>query len=145
MAIPIQDQVANLEQSKRLKELGVNVESEFAFVERLDKMELTHVGEFNRWAFQYSEPMAHERVNLPAYTVAELGVAIGSGYYTFQSDLHKGNWAVSTIDDVLVWSFGKEGKPIIFPTEAQARAQLLIHLIESGELKIEEVNKRLNK
>lgn len=131
----IEDQVCTIEQAKKLKELGVVQESYLYHFKGL--------GNDDTWRItsKIFLPLAREEKEFnnhiySAFTVAELGVAIGSGYYTYngQNGLE---WVCYNKHDVFIINGER------FPTEAQARAALLIHLIEKGTLKVDEVNKRL--
>lgn len=128
MAIPIQDQVVPLAESKRLKELGVKQESYFTWVNSPVRGMVCGI----------KNEMTDMLENFSAFSVAELGIMIGGGYYTFPHD--DGSFAC--------YKFGAYmGDTMLlksdFPTEAQSRAALLIHLIENKILSVDEVNKRL--
>lgn len=83
----------------------------------------------------------------PAYTVAELGQMLPDEYLRndidkdFEMQHGRGVWPTGTN-----WGARFErssGGTEFFPTEAQARAHLLIHLLESKLTTPEETNKRL--
>jgi hypothetical protein len=104
----LENQVTNLELSKRLKELGVKQESLFYWKEYDGRWWLDYCGkpwdEFkDRWA--------------SAFTVAELGEIIGAE--TLSIDFVQ--------DDI---------------TEADASAEVLIHLIENNILNFEQIIKK---
>lgn len=137
MAIPIQDQVCLLDQAKKLKELGVRTRSQFDWKEfEHKKTKEIKVG----WTFGgvgewYSLKSYNILNSYGAWNVAELGLMIGSGYYTSLNQDNTWN-CFDWHDNAALY--------VDFPTEAQARSSLLIHLLETGVLKIEDVNKRLN-
>ena len=110
MILPLESQVCSLDSAKRLKELGCPQESLFY------------------WTFDEGYSISQSRVSLfgqpiySAYTVAELAEMIPSSF-----DLPKKEM-VSTIgkEFPFVWIY-KEG---IKQTEAEARAQMLINIVE---------------
>lgn len=115
----IQDQCCSLEQAKRLKELGVRGESTF----QCTKNGIPQTG-----------PLMYQLWN-----VAELGVMLPSEVYTRYTGSnphHNAPW--EWVDDAEGESLG------VYDTEAQARAALLIHLIERDHTTADEVNARLN-
>lgn len=134
----IEDQVCSLEQAKKLKELGIEQNTEFTWVCVMPDP----VGE--QW---YYVPAARHDTrkeienaeNLAAaFTVAELGVMLPLYYSSYVSDNRKSWYCLKdgTQEDYSKYEF-TESK-----TEAQARALMLIHLLEN-EIEAEEVNSRL--
>jgi len=124
----LQDQVCTLAQAKRLKELRV-IGGLFTFYgDEYRPYELEWTGEPEAMAgYEWEE-------TYPAFTVAELGVMLGnhlSGITVVHSNAHE------AIGNAILNGGGAEG------TEAQARAALLIHLLETGEISVSEVNKRI--
>jgi hypothetical protein len=91
----------------------------------------------------------------PAFTVAELGKMLPSGFYSTYND-HHGYWHCLFVE---VWDEDDEpnARPFAIPgwkitaevddeemqTEAQVRAALLVHLLESNLTTAEEINNRL--
>jgi len=129
----IENQVCTLEQARRLKELGIDQRSEYAHIlVPVKGFVLEHIAEFNRWAFQYNEPLSVDREKYSAFTVAELGVMIdikNKRDSVFNPELYK-------IYHLLDNYTGKE-------SEAFVRASLLISALLSGVITPEECNKRL--
>jgi hypothetical protein len=138
-------QVIILQQAKRLKELGIVQESAFYH-------------DLNMYDEQWGLIPKHEleqKVEVlgigeaySAFTVAELGVLLprdkyGAGrYYTIQ-DAYLPTLGFS------VWDFNEneqvETVEKVYLTEAEARAALLIFLLENNHTTAEEVNQRLLK
>lgn len=74
----------------------------------------------------------------PAFTVAELGIMMPWSYSTVRHS--------EFLPDEESWSVEKNGESdsdTSYLTEAQARAALLIHLLETNQLTADEANKRL--
>lgn len=137
----LSDQVCTLEQAKRLKELGVLQNSEWHWIypvkesvisSLIDIYHKSFVVEIlsdtneNRWNAQF--PHSHAA----AYSVAEMGVMLHWGndtmYHTNQG------WGTFDMDETHIGPY---------PTEAEARGALLIHLLETNAITADEVNKRL--
>jgi hypothetical protein len=115
MTLP--DQLSPLSASKRLKELGV-VQDKAHYYYQWDELYPAHLIDFGN-------------PHIAAFTVAELGVML--------EEHSEGIWRgevnyffAPNMDDI------RE-----FETEASARSAYLIHLLETGVLTVEEVNKRL--
>lgn len=149
-------QVCSLEQAKKLKELGVNADSLFY-----------HVTNEN-WPNGKHEDIIHINFHgtykaigctfYPAFTVAELGVMMptdedGVGEYYSMKDfgflIGSGNkhdvdgFSVSEAFPVNRLYQIPEGLNGVFLTEAQARAGLLIHLLQNGKVTSSDCNARL--
>jgi hypothetical protein len=123
----LQEQVCTLEQAKRLRELGCKQKSGVAWFFSLGTMHPTP----NDWYLTESATTVMNFGGISAYTVAELGEML-----ILQSVVIKEHIEfVFTADKYLVL-FGTTiyGKKIYsyFPTEAQARAALLIHCLEQS-------------
>lgn len=135
----IEDQCCTLEQAERLNNLGVKYSSpQYVYILRLDEFKLSNVDEYNRWAAQYNALFVHETKHFPAFTVAELGVLLPD-YYESHRGLLKETWYCDDVnkpDQHNDW-FAME------KTEAQARAAMLIYLLENKLITPEEVNQRL--
>jgi len=118
----LEDQVCSLELAKRIKEFGVKQESYFEWVNvnfALGKWEIFQVDE-------------DDKVNtkVSAFTVAELGEMLPVGYKSFKQP-HDGpiEW--------VCWDDTSEIKVpnFIAETEADARAEMLVYLLEKGIVK----------
>ncbi len=142
-------QVISLEQAKRLKELGVYGSALFYYeifeVSGKEDYHLIYIG---------IGPFPNNHGFIPAYTVAELGEVLSSfkyethGFPMFLSDAHCDDFVAEKIKK---WQCGYRNakNPEIntdtnAPTEAEARAAMLIHLLESNLTTAAEVNERLN-
>lgn len=110
-------QVCTLEQGKRLQELGV----EGSFLHHFN-------GEIKSeaWGADY----------YPAFSVAELGAMLPDEYYSKRTVHGWICYNTMGINPASHYGFGR--------TEAEARAYILIHLLETGKLTPEEVNQRLS-
>lgn len=137
----IETQVCTIEQAKKLKELGVIQDSQCYW--RHDQVE--HVDGVNSWSDQESlgEMIKHydskwspdwrdEYEIYSAFTVAELGAML-SGKNGFPQ---KG-W------EDKYWYDHINGNHQKFKTEAEARAAVLIDLLERKVIKVAHVNQRL--
>ena len=148
----IQDQVCSLEQAKKLSELGVNSQSLWYYI-RADEYEFALVPD--GWVvddavpdLRYWESVATCHEQYSAFTVAELGVMLPhdleefqlSTWYAPKRKLYRSQYRLNR------GSISDEDFPEDFAqgtTEAECRASMLIHLLESGKLTPEEVNNRL--
>lgn len=119
-------QVTNLELSKRLKELGVKQESSFYWHRSIPV-------DLNDWALVRVNAGGVAMEYISAFTVAELGEMLPERYFTQKWDC---KW--SGYQEI------SEGKKALLPvcfesftsdTEADARARMLIYLIEQGLVK----------
>jgi hypothetical protein len=116
----IEQQVCGLELAKKLKELGVKQESFFCWMDgttpptlwRDEALKENYKGAYR---FVYS-----------AFTVAELGEMLPSERSTFR-DQHSGKWKIY-VHSVMS---GLVSKVIQAEIEADARAEMLIHLVEN--------------
>ena len=122
-------QVCTLEQAKKLKELGVSGHSVFFHIptDTILKSIITtepdgiHIG----------------RKHYAAFTVAELGHMLPSLYVSgwFGESPADFNW--------MVWPNGVSANIEEGETEAQARASMVIRLLERHEITAEQINTRL--
>lgn len=149
----LQNQVCSLQQAKKLKELGICQNSHFSWcgdeTQRLMDNGKDGIAVSN-WVF-LSETLPvnnqeedHRRL-VPsakpfaaAFTVAELGVMLPDAFESISAkELHGTVW------------YGIDQNGNFFPfkkqyqTEAECRAEMIIELIESGQLAIIEVNQSL--
>lgn len=124
----LENQVVSLELSRKLKELGVKQESLFYWHPRLDGA--------NR---PYIVPASHRNGTspnkdfIPAFTVAELGEMLKARYFTVQHSWKEaGKWRCHyrhlETGEVII---EREGLKFEAKTEADARAAMLIYLIEN--------------
>lgn len=121
----LQDQCCTREQGQRLVELGVKPEALFWW---MPSMSGPH-GEYIRYSY-------HGNNLAPAFNVAELGEMLP------ESDTHLSVWKTVkythlSVDEKWEASLHKYDRSYVTcPTEAQARADLLIHLLENKLLTV---------
>lgn len=106
----LEDQLCSLESAKRLKELGCPQESLFYYVFVWGSCVIVRIEVMKN--FEDNEVLS-------AYTVAELGEMLPEGYL----------WRCIKDDKSGKWRFASRE---LLETEAEARAKMLIHLIENG-------------
>lgn len=133
----LKDQVVSLELAKRLKELGVKQKSLFVW-EYYD--EQCHGIKYMPYAIV---PDNYNKFKLySAFTVAELGEMLPStltwedGTYSLQQDFYADG-------SFNIYYYGNQYSPIDFTaeTEADARALMVIYLIEKGLLNVADISK----
>lgn len=128
----LENQVCTRQQAEKLKELGVQGKSLLVYKGKNKLPE----------AMSLSERKAKKSQWVSAWTVAELGIML-------QARLQPGHSFMGL--DRMYWyhTWQKYGKiqPILGPydSEAQARAAMLIHLLETKYLTADKVNARLEK
>lgn len=131
----LKDQVCSLDLSKRLKELGVKPDSLFYWLRMAHK---------NHYSISYLAKSFKDKDSLvkeicSAFTVAELGKILPKGipnkkikwkevFLRCEPANKLGNWLISYGNDILV----EEN------TEANARAKMLIYLIENKLLEVKD-------
>lgn len=132
----LEDQVCNLQLSKRLNELGVRQESLFYWWRHKSLLD-------EDWLLDTTyrkEPLGHENLQnficISAFTVAELGIMIDNDFF-LPHKLNNDHWFM---DDEII-SLRKKWQPEIYEkTEANARAKMLIYLIENKLINLGEPN-----
>jgi hypothetical protein len=127
----LQDQVCTLKQAAKLAVLEVNKKSLFYYALN------SFTPEFKEITMQ---PDSRDIV-YSAFTVSELGIMLPIDFISFKITGGK-EFSCSRlkIDNVNIdFSFVSKFKI----TEAEARAEMLIHLLENKLIKVEEVNERL--
>lgn len=142
------DQVCSLEQARRLHELGINQESQFYFVQENTP---TNPNMILYGYPQESIPIilvygkrshlstANVYLEYSAFNVSELGVMLPYWYCSLQ--MGKGGFACCYIPTLGVDFTNQKGHV----TEAQARAEVLIALIERDIYSSNCVNEEINK
>lgn len=125
----IEDQVISLEFAKRLKELGAKQDAYFCWENTIGQTDQTCWRLTESWCV--AEPIDLDMEYISAFTVSELGEILPHKI-NLNKQLH-GFWVNKFIGNH-IWSVGYGSVGIEFGdvTEANARAKLLIHLIESG-------------
>ena len=133
----IENQVSSVEQSKKLKELGIIQKVANYFWDTADNQ-----------LYRCADGSATDIGCCAAYTVAELGIMLPEFSYSWRGrGVNDVNYACVTSDqppsdDEIDYLLDKS-EVAIKKTEAEARAAKLIQKIESGELTAAEVNARL--
>lgn len=139
-----------LEQSKRLRELGVDAPSMFYW--RLINEPIGYKDNHEYWELCYDRPLKCIKESCPAYSVGELGDMIPDTYVSYDSDwqyrpykqdYHHTQQKEWKFDNPFT-EYNKDTKVLGgAKTEAQARAAMLIWLIENNHITAEEVNNQL--
>lgn len=129
--IPLEKQVCTLERAKKLKELGVKQESYFRHY--LDSIGGHHTTP-NRIKWYDEDSM------FAAFTVAELGVMLPPHYFTYPQTGGTFNTLAYKLPEGIIPS---GVLPTCYNAEAEARAAMLIHLIESNLVTVEQINEKL--
>jgi hypothetical protein len=148
----IENQVCTLEQAKKLKELGVKQDSLFWYTQ--DKTPNNPNLNLYGWP-QESMPViimfgqqskistSDVYVEYSAFTVAELGVMLQYvGVYSSVNSV-LGNWAIHHVNGYADYELRQPGNFNNYQWEAEARAAILIELLEDKKITVEEVNQRL--
>lgn len=151
----LEKQVINLEQAKRLKELGVVHKSLFYWEQTMFRIGHEYDISSGDWRIGPITRKPDEPY-LPAFTVAELGVALPEeinhkenswssydfyyGYSTLPEEgIKKSCWYqdddLNERECILHFAYAE--------TEAEARASMLIYLLEKNIIPVSEVNERL--
>lgn len=134
--IPLEQQVISLEQAKKLKALGVKQESLYTYHRYLPANDEKLVP----WEY------VHNSLNpkFSAFTCAELFAALPEGYYLDKED-NKYEMMQKDEDGRLeeIFELGKIDATELFDNPTQAIANLLIHLLESKIITVNEINERI--
>ena len=121
----LEQQVCSLELAKKLKDLGVKQESYFRHVRLSDKPDLTE-----DWYILDRKPTDYIEI-VSAFTVAELGEMLPDNFHTYRKGGDKQYWCGMDIKLYYIkdsdWWNHEEA-----PTEADARAKMLIYLLENN-------------
>lgn len=144
----LQKQVVSLQQAIRLNNLGVDLTSQFSWCWNGAKMDGEERKDFflNLDGFKDVWPEAYN-----AFTVAELGVMLpevfGEHNHVIRSYRPNPEWVKGMKYPlnqwVCEWGDACVHEAAFQPTEAEARADMLIWLLENNHTTAEEVNERL--
>ena len=132
----LEQQVTNLELSKKLKELGVKQESYFEWVLRL--------GTWQIWdrTMHFDYETGIEKEWIPAYSVAELGEMLPKRFnFSYAKEEVTASLCIEW--KPLGWTvsyLGGRFKPIVADTEANARGKMLCWLIENKHSEVKNVD-----
>jgi hypothetical protein len=124
----LEDQVCSLDLAKKLKDFGVKQDSLFSYVNIDGKGE-----HFVYFIENFPEACEYEGEPISAFTVAELGEIISK-----KSDYFDLFCTISDIGYKIYEKYDSNStEPLIFEfKEADARAKMLIFLIEKGDVKV---------
>lgn len=130
----IENQVCSLELAKRLKELGVRQESAFWWSRREPSWAYILSYGLSVWRTSDTEP------HFSAFTVAELGEMLPEFFISYRYFQPKEEGGLEQYwrcynegnDEIQVADYEEAS---VANTEADARAKMLIHLIEKGIVK----------
>jgi len=123
----LEDQVVSLKLAKKLKELGVKQESEFVWIDRMiNETETNENRIIVLWKDVLSEWEPSCEILCCAFTPAELGDILPENIFYKKMD---------GINYACV-SYPENYPEQIAETEADARAKMLIYLLEDGLIKI---------
>lgn len=132
----MENHVTSLQLSKKLKELGVKQESLFYYIAgNNDPFFRTDLGLYNSRGMCVSDTQFEYMVDslkVSAFTVAELGEMFPQN---IQLPFKKDGLAQE------YWYWSSEKGRHREDTEADARAKMLIYLLEQGIIKVEDINK----
>jgi hypothetical protein len=135
----LEDQYTTLYQSKKLKELGIDQSTQWYWCYPINdkmistKMQLIHTSvTYDYLSDNDGDEFDHAIAS--AFSVAELGVLLPSGYDTMHSTDE--GWRGYDHD-------GNDFQVEAFKTEAECRASMLIELLQRNIVTAEECNKRL--
>jgi hypothetical protein len=148
----LEDQVCTVAQSQKFYTLGI-INAWLSW--SVDQ-------ENNCWSLSKLKVEAGELINkanninrifYPAFTVAELGLMLPYNFLNAAAAKRKfkGSWLhvwkcpEETVDEAFLgWGYRVIKDEATFTkTEAEARAAVLLHLLETNQITIEEINKRL--
>lgn len=146
----LENQVCTLEQAKRLKELGIIGASAFYWADKANELrsKIEDVGMFNDHAMVILTENIKNDWCYHAFTVAELGVMMpqeviikAQTFYIGSNKSVSGNSFFCSLIERY-----KTNELIEFncPSEAEARATMLIHLLQNNLTTATDCNNRLN-
>jgi hypothetical protein len=136
----LENQVCGLELAQKLRELGLRQDSIFYYSHdenfRIIKGKIRLVDEGLRLGYfpigKFLSPSYCKQEHYSAFTVADLGEMLPRGYYSINNGM--GYWEC--------WE--RTGKQKLeAQTEADARAKVLIYLLENKLVDVGELNKKL--
>ncbi len=131
----LENQVCSLEQAKELNELGIKRESLFVW-KCNSKQDAVIDIQMKHWISRYAGFVKNHFFS--AFTVAELGVMLPNKYLSGKIDNNIYNcWQFDDFMQIRTYNTYQS------ETESEARASMLIHLLENKIITADEVNKRL--
>jgi hypothetical protein len=145
----IEDQVCTLEQAKKLKELGVVQESFFCWIgdDNPDPKYNTPYKLYGTSHARGEVGASWYEHRIAAFTVAELGLMLPSFFGSYKIDagnfITGKNWCEYLCQNFYGKTNSEKYGRDVSLTEANARAAMLINLIEMQGIRVEEINQRL--
>jgi hypothetical protein len=127
-----EDKVVTLAQAQRLKELGITQQSSFHYWHDVSE-DIHNPNREYHWTLEQPSNCYH-RAQIAAFDATELGVMLPLDSQLYTRKNKEGEWGVT---------YALRLKPVHASTEAQARGQALIELLEEGYITASEVNFRL--
>jgi len=123
----LEDQVCSLDLARRLKELGVRQESVFRHDTKLGK--LAWRGDIQIAPVEFGDRY------ISAFTVAELGEMLPKYQASWRASGARPTWMMKDVlgDETFTFS---DGSTLQARTEADARAKMLVHLLENKLLRM---------
>lgn len=149
VSVKLEHQVANLELSKRIKELGVRQDGLYTWhwlhiYEKSHEDYREYIREFNpHWFKEHVPGDDWPWSYCVAFTVAELGVMLPKEVNGFPLliEIIEGKWCFNYVEhDNSGYEYRLEEDGA---TEAEVRAKMLIGLIEMKYITVEEINQRM--
>lgn len=138
-AMKLQDQVCAIEQAKKLKDLGVSQVGLFCYIGDSNPDPKYHTP-YNLYYAEWANGTVGKSWfdnRLAAFTVAELGIMLPSGYESMHNTGE--GWRCYDLNGQDVMDgYG-------YVNEVEARADSIIHLLENKITTVAEVNRRLTK
>ncbi|HJY22880.1 MAG TPA: hypothetical protein VJ279_08355 [Hanamia sp.] len=136
----LENQVCSLQPSKKLHELGLNHPSIFVWEYFNDK---AYAVKYYPFAVVRDEFNESNLQIYPAYTVAELGEILPDYLYPKSASGHDRPLFMTKVEDVYIVSILNPNQTM-YPrfyskNEADARAEMLIYLIEDGFIKTNDI------
>lgn len=145
----LQDQVIPLPMAQRLKELGVKQESYFSWYVAKDVDDTPALNRSGFHCLLCGHPYAPYFEAVAAFTVAELGQLMPDYMVVDHYRMHFHSYKQEQYKKPALWTctFGrstdKEVPDFDRHNEAEARGTLLIHLLESNLITIQDINSRI--
>lgn len=134
----LQDQVVSLQQAKQLKQLGVVQNSVWYWSDKFDDN-----GQWRLWWNNFDDPTVVHPDLCSAFTVAELGVMLPDDMSIYSTQgFGTAGLRINTSGEYWICEC-RHLSGTVASTEAQARAAMLIHLLETSIIEVEAANARL--
>jgi hypothetical protein len=138
----LEKQVCTKGQSKKMRELGIVQKSVFYYHPNFKRpvigTTMTRQGKHSSADVMVCNL---KPFSISAFTDSEMGVMIKMiGLYSAVNSV-LGGWAIHHINGYKEFEFPQPGNMNNYDTEAEARADIIISLLERGVIKVEEINR----